>query len=107
MYTAVAWGACYMLQASFHPHRSTIPSGLMADVTNNINCSCFRAVLCEGATLRTNMLKQAKHARITVKHVRFEVSTAVTMKNAIFWDIKTQFIPHRRHITSPLQSPAG
>jgi hypothetical protein len=30
---------------------------------------------------------------------------AVTMKNAVFWDIKTQFIPHRRHITSPLQSP--
>jgi hypothetical protein len=29
------------------------------------------------------------------------------MKNAVFWDIKTQFIPYRRHITSPLQSPAG
>jgi hypothetical protein len=33
--------------------------------------------------------------------------TAVTMKNAVFWDIKTQFVLHRRHITSPLQSPAG
>jgi hypothetical protein len=39
--------------------------------------------------------------------VRFEVFTAVTMKNVIFWDIKTQFVPHRRHITSPLQSPAS
>jgi hypothetical protein len=29
------------------------------------------------------------------------------MKNAVFWDVKTQFVPHRRHITSPLQSPAG
>jgi hypothetical protein len=29
------------------------------------------------------------------------------MKNVVFWDIKTQFVPHRRHITSPLQSPAG
>jgi hypothetical protein len=38
--------------------------------------------------------------------VRFEVFTAVTLKNAIFWDIKPQFVPHRRHITSPLQSPA-
>jgi hypothetical protein len=28
------------------------------------------------------------------------------MKNAIFWDIKTQFVTHRRYITSPLQSPA-
>jgi hypothetical protein len=25
------------------------------------------------------------------------------MKNAVFWDIKTHFVPHRRHITSPLQ----
>jgi hypothetical protein len=40
-------------------------------------------------------------------NVRFEVVTAVTMKNAVYWDIRTQFIPHRRHITSPLQSPAG
>jgi hypothetical protein len=31
----------------------------------------------------------------------------VTMKNAVFWDIKTQFVPHWKHITSPLQSPAG
>jgi hypothetical protein len=39
--------------------------------------------------------------------VRFEVFTAVTMKNVVFWDIKTQFVLHRGHITSPLQSPAG
>jgi hypothetical protein len=35
---------------------------------------------------------------------RFEIFTAVTMKNAVFWDIKTQFVPHRRIITYPLQS---
>jgi hypothetical protein len=29
------------------------------------------------------------------------------MKNAVFWDIKTQFVFHKKHITSPLQSPAG
>jgi hypothetical protein len=28
------------------------------------------------------------------------------MKNAFFWDIKTQFVLHRRHIISPLHSPA-
>jgi hypothetical protein len=39
--------------------------------------------------------------------VKFEVFTAVTMKNAVFWDIKTQFVLHRRHITSPLQCPAS
>jgi hypothetical protein len=26
---------------------------------------------------------------------------AVTMKSAVFWDIKPQFVLHRRHITSP------
>jgi hypothetical protein len=26
------------------------------------------------------------------------------MKNAVFWDIETQFRRHRRHITFPLQS---
>jgi hypothetical protein len=29
------------------------------------------------------------------------------MKNAVFWDINPQFIPHRKHITSLLQSTAG
>jgi hypothetical protein len=40
-------------------------------------------------------------------HVKFEVFTAVTMMNADVWDIKTQFIPHRRHTTSPLKSSSG
>jgi hypothetical protein len=44
--------------------------------------------------------------RISSWFVRFEVFTAVTMKNGVFWNIKTQFVPHWRHITSPLQSPA-
>jgi hypothetical protein len=29
------------------------------------------------------------------------------MKNAVHWAIRAQFVPHRRHITSPLQIPAG
>jgi hypothetical protein len=35
---------------------------------------------------------------------KIQVFTAVTKKNAVFWEIKTQFVPHRRHITSTLQS---
>jgi hypothetical protein len=42
-----------------------------------------------------------------IYNVRFEVFTTVTMKNAVFWDVKTQFVPQSRHITSPLESPAG
>jgi hypothetical protein len=36
-----------------------------------------------------------------------EVLPAVTMKNIVFWDTKTQFAPHRKQITSPLKGPAG
>jgi hypothetical protein len=31
-----------------------------------------------------------------------ELFTPVTMKNAVFWDIKTLFVLHRRHIMSLL-----
>jgi hypothetical protein len=31
--------------------------------------------------------------------VRFEVFAAVTMKNVVFWDIETHFVPHRRHFS--------
>jgi hypothetical protein len=41
------------------------------------------------------------------KTERIEVFTAVIMKNVVFWDIRTQFVLHRRHITYPLQSPPG
>jgi hypothetical protein len=44
---------------------------------------------------------------ILAAHQRSEVFTAVTMKNPVFWDIKTQLVPHRKHIMSLLQSPAG
>jgi hypothetical protein len=30
------------------------------------------------------------------EYVRFEVFTAVSMKNFVFWDIKPEFILHRR-----------
>jgi hypothetical protein len=40
------------------------------------------------------------------RRVRFEVFTAVTMKNVVYWDIKIQFVTHRRHITSLLHTPA-
>jgi hypothetical protein len=37
--------------------------------------------------------------RINSEHVRFEISTAMTVKNVALWDIKAQFIPHRKHIS--------
>jgi hypothetical protein len=44
---------------------------------------------------------------VNLNVVRFEVFTAVTAKNSVFCDIRTTFLPHRKHITSPLQNPAG
>jgi hypothetical protein len=35
-----------------------------------------------------------------LNYIRLEVSTAVIMKNAAFWDIKLQFVPHRKHYVS-------
>jgi hypothetical protein len=29
------------------------------------------------------------------------------MKNVVFWHIHIEFVLHKRHFTSPLQSPAG
>jgi hypothetical protein len=40
------------------------------------------------------------YLRSQVSRVSVEVSRPVTMKNAIFWDMKTQFAPHRKHIVS-------
>jgi hypothetical protein len=37
----------------------------------------------------------------------FEVFNAVSMNNVFFWDERNQFVPHKRHITSPLQNPAN
>jgi hypothetical protein len=47
------------------------------------------------------------HLETNPNFVRFEVFPAATMENVVFWDIKTLFVLHRRHITSPLQSPAS
>jgi hypothetical protein len=54
-----------------------------------------------------NICNNYKTLKETAHYVRVEVFTAVTMENAVFWDIKTQFVPYRKHITSPLQNPAS
>jgi hypothetical protein len=45
--------------------------------------------------------------RHKLKKMDMGVDTWRGVKNGVFWDIKTQFVLHRRHITSPLQSPAS
>jgi hypothetical protein len=41
------------------------------------------------------------------KNLKFEVLTAMTMKNATFWDVKTQFILHKKLVKFLLQNPAS
>jgi hypothetical protein len=52
-------------------------------------------------------LSSLNKSRNNMNIIKLQVFTAVTMKNIVFWDIKTQFVLHRRHITTPLQSSAG
>jgi hypothetical protein len=55
-----------------------------------------------GVVLAANMFMQRMLTVQIERLVRFEVFTAVTTKNVVSWDIKTQFVLHRRHITSLL-----
>jgi hypothetical protein len=55
-----------------------------------------------------SVFREVRTSKLTFSFFNgFEVFAAVTMKNAAFWDIKTQFVPHRRNITSPLPGPAS
>jgi hypothetical protein len=54
-----------------------------------------------------NTLPLRNRAQTFKCYVKFEVLMAVTMKNPVLWDKETQFVLHRGHITSPLQSPAS
>jgi hypothetical protein len=59
------------------------------------------------AELSCQSVLSGGHFQNNSEFVRLEAFPAVTMKNAVFRDIKTQFIPHSKHTTSPLQSRAG
>jgi hypothetical protein len=43
---------------------------------------------------------------VEVHNIKFEVFMTI-IKKAVLWDIKTEFVNHRKHITYPLQSPAS
>jgi hypothetical protein len=52
-------------------------------------------------------MNEGRKIQNKMRRVRFEVFKALSMKNVVFWDINTQFVPHRKDITSPLQRSAG
>jgi hypothetical protein len=72
-----------------------------------LNCLRFHFIGVRYFELRTDPTSFGGTQVQTFLSARFEVFTAAAMKNVIHWDIKTQFIPNRRHITSPLQIPTS
>jgi hypothetical protein len=64
------------------------------------NCSAcpWEAQLNLLASIRLLLIKARRYAvRVDI---RFEVFTTFAMNNAVFWDVRTQFLPHTKHITA-------
>jgi hypothetical protein len=68
---------------------------------------CFRALIwallktvatTPGASIFTTAPNNSS-AKTNWSQVTLEIFTAVTVKNSVFWDIKTQFVPHRSHVS--------
>jgi hypothetical protein len=68
----------------------------------------YETLDCLQENLRFDVLEiHCKDQYLQGMQVRFDVYKAVTTNNVFFWDMKSQFLHHRRHIVSPLQSLAG
>jgi hypothetical protein len=70
-------------------------------------CSTPTVHICSRQCVITGANKIWRKTAKALEPCKFEIVTAVAMKNVVCWNIKPQFEPHRRHITSPLQSSAG
>jgi hypothetical protein len=100
----VAWGMCSLVRpiVSYPPRPCT--AGPYVDIQQFRPFRSHRTV----SLFAPSSTRMAWWLRwLTWNYTRFEGFTAVTMKNVVFWDIRTQFVLHRRHITCPLQSPAS
>jgi hypothetical protein len=49
----------------------------------------------------------AKEQRAILELYKVQTHEFSLLKNVVFLDMKAHFVPHRRHITSPLQIPAS
>jgi hypothetical protein len=67
---------------------------------DEFNESLVRRTINDYIVEKQRLTLREVHQKVEKNSVRFEVLTAVTMKNDVFWDIKTQFVPHRRHYVS-------
>jgi hypothetical protein len=80
------------------------------NVQNNICHQRHLSITYDIRSLRDSTLFTADMIFLCTKSHDFcyiYIFTPVTMKNAVFWNKETHFVPYRKHITSPLQSPSG
>jgi hypothetical protein len=99
-------GVKILIQFEVHEQASAIRTAVDSEVgaTAAFTPLQFRFNICYHFENRNKVFSVKFMDKIAIIFVFF---TDLTMKNVVFWDIKPQFVPHRRHITSPLQSPAS
>jgi hypothetical protein len=94
-----------MMEAKYFLETSVLTTATRRHIVKD---SILQILLCSYiGDLMINYQAINKSTQNNINVARFDVFTAVTMKNVVLWDIKFQFVPHRRQITFPLQSPAG
>jgi hypothetical protein len=81
-----------------HTHSTVMKVTAVAATRDVYSCFPRTALECAQQGSLTDLLN------LRETYARLEVFTAVTMKNTVLSNIQTQFVLHRRHITSPLQS---
>jgi hypothetical protein len=92
---------------SRHACTGRIPNRYFKIDAEIIGRTRHRHILVNVQAISGIVLREATDPNRKQHRAGFEVITAVSMKNVVFWDIKTEFVLHRRHITSLLQSSAS
>jgi hypothetical protein len=111
-HTYVRMHALDILHNSYHckgPPLTKLARSHTAKAYSTLTTPTFILVFTENVII-CSILKNINyydHIQKVETYVRYEVFTVVTMKIVVFWDRKPQFVLHRRHIMSLLQSSAS
>jgi hypothetical protein len=81
------------------------PPPSRAALEENFEIAIGRAA-CEAYRATWNLGTNSAFA-LGLRETTENLDRVATMKNIVFWDIYTQSLSHRKHITSPLQSRTG
>jgi hypothetical protein len=70
-------------------------------------CDTFHRLLDFIATIRITTFRKIPIKSDDPPYALNLLQLEIVMKNALIWDIKTQFVPYRKHVTSLLPSVSG